>query len=237
MAVAFGSAHTASGTDVGTLTVTGVTGGAGTFLCWVDVRAATDSVSVSGGGLTWTLVDSQTAGRGTHQHHLYIAHGTPSGNPFDVTVTFGDATGTRVAIVSRYTGSGGTYQGQSSSNTNGTNGAGTGGTDTSSASLTLTGTHPAGSLAVVSCSPRSTPLAASPGGDPSGWTRRVTGLTAGTLGEALWLYSHTKADPSASETVTFTLQAALDWTVIGLVLLEPVATGPGPANLLTMGVA
>lgn len=226
MSVTHDATFSGTSTASSTITVSNVTGGSGgTYLCWVNLRASTDTVSsVSGGGLTWNLIGAvQQSGRANHMLTLYMAQGTPSTNPFTVTVTVSDATGTRIAIVQRYSGVDTTtaYENFKRRNTNGDSGASSGGTDSSTSDITLSTSANVDSMAVVCHAPRGSTINAS--GRQAGYTERAGNINAGTAGELLRMYVFDNDAPSASEACSMPLSAAADWITAGLTLL-PQAT-------------
>jgi len=97
--------------------------------------------SVSGLGLTWTLVKAQCAGRSQTGIEIWMAQGTPSGDG-TVTATFASVAKTAVIAVSRYSGANAVNPlgNLISGNTTGANGACSGGSDNASYSFNLTTT-------------------------------------------------------------------------------------------------
>lgn len=226
MAVARASAHSGGGTAAASITVASIPGGADqAYVAFVDVRAGTDTItSITGGGLTWTLQGSQPAGRGNHTQRCYTAVGTPSSDPFTLTVNFSDATGTRSAVVGRYTGAdvaGTPFELYKGRNTNGDSGAGTGGTDTATADITLVPTQD-GSVIVNGASARTTTVSAADA-DYS----QAANADYGAGGERLNLYLFDRAlATAASDTISHTLGVVVDWSMQGIVVR------PAPAGLV-----
>ncbi len=95
------------------------------------------ATSLSGLGLTWSLVKGQCSGRGNTLVEVWQAQG--AGTAGTVTATLAGTPANAVIAVSRYSGSSGTGN-TVSANTLGVNGACTGGTDTSAYSVNLTTT-------------------------------------------------------------------------------------------------
>lgn len=226
MAVARGSAHSGGGTAASSITVASIAGGADqAYVAFIDVRAATDTISsVSGGGLTWVFRGTQPAGRNNHAQHCYTAVGTPSSDPFTLTVNFSDATGTRSAVVGRYTGAdiaGTPFELYKGRNTNGDSGASTGGTDTATADITLVPTQD-GSVIVNGASARSTTVSAADA-DYS----QAANADFGAGGERLNLYLFDRAlATAASDTISHTLGVVVDWIMQGIVVR------PAPSGLV-----
>jgi len=112
------------------------------YLASIGMKMNVSVTSVTGLGLTWTLLDAQCSGRGQSRAEIWYAQGTPSG---DGTVTANISTGVEdsVIAVSRYSGVSTVDALGSlvSINTNGIDGACTGGTDANSYSTTLTTTR------------------------------------------------------------------------------------------------
>jgi hypothetical protein len=120
-----GSSNSNTVTTAGNLT--GATGHL--YLAAVSTRSKTKVNSVSGLGLTWTLLKSQCSGRNMIGVEVWMAQGTPAGSG-TVTANLASAPHNAVIAVSRYSGVaanpiGGTLAG----NTNGVNGKCSGGTD------------------------------------------------------------------------------------------------------------
>ena len=73
------------------------------YLATISARPKTSVASVSGLGLTWSLVKSKCAGRNTTGIEVWMAQGTPTVNGA-VTATFVNAPITAVIVASRYAG-------------------------------------------------------------------------------------------------------------------------------------
>ncbi|MGH7452516.1 MAG: InlB B-repeat-containing protein, partial [bacterium] len=117
--------------------LTGVSGEL--YLAAISSRPKKLVQSVTGLGLTWTLVKSICSGNNsTTNMDVWMAQGTPSGNGA-VTATFASAPSTAVIAVSRYSGVAATNPigNVIAGNTNGLNGACSGGVDGNSYSFNL----------------------------------------------------------------------------------------------------
>jgi Divergent InlB B-repeat domain/FlgD Ig-like domain/K319L-like, PKD domain/Calcineurin-like phosphoesterase len=117
--------------------LTGVSGNL--YLTAISSRPRKLVQSVSGLGLTWTLVKSICSGNNsTTNMDVWMAQGTPSGNGA-VTATFASAPSTAVIAVSRYSGVAATNPIGNiiAGNTNGLDGACSGGVDGNSYSFNL----------------------------------------------------------------------------------------------------
>jgi hypothetical protein len=131
-----------SSTAVTTLgSLTGVNGHL--YLAAISMRPKVSVLAVSGLNLNWKLVKSKCAGRNTTAIEVWMAQGTPSGNPVSgaVTATFAGTPSTAVIAVSRYSGVAATNPlgNTLAGNTNGMNAAGacSGGVDNNAYSFTL----------------------------------------------------------------------------------------------------
>jgi hypothetical protein len=107
------------------------------YLVTVSTKPMVAATSVSGLGLTWSLVKGQCSGRGNTLVEVWQAQG--AGSAGSVTATLAGTPTNAVIAVSRYSGSSGTGN-TVSANTLGVNGACTGGTDSGSYSVNLTTT-------------------------------------------------------------------------------------------------
>jgi hypothetical protein len=129
-----GASNTTTVTTAANLT--GVSGDL--YLVAIATKPYVAVSTVSGLGLSWTLVQAQCGGRSQTGVTVWMALGVPSGNG-SVTATLAKVTGNAVITVSRYSGvniavSLGNVM---SGNTVGINGACSGGTDTAAYALTL----------------------------------------------------------------------------------------------------
>jgi hypothetical protein len=133
--------QTVTGGSSGSTTVTSGSLAAGTggdvYLVTVSTKPMVAATSVSGLGLTWSLVKGQCSGRGTTLVEVWKAEG--AGSAGTVTATLAGTPTNAVIAVSRYSGSSGTGN-TVSANTLGVNGACTGGTDSNAYSVNLTTT-------------------------------------------------------------------------------------------------
>ncbi len=73
------------------------------YLAAISTQPKVSVLSVSGLGLSWTLVRAKCSGRNTTGIEVWMAQGTP-GSSGNVAATFAKATGAAVIIVSRYSG-------------------------------------------------------------------------------------------------------------------------------------
>lgn len=230
MAVTYESAHSATGSNVSSLDVTGITGGAGsTYVAFIYVRNADTVTGVSGGGLTWSLVGSQPGGRSQDKVYCYSAQGTPSGDPFTLTATFGDATGSRSVTVLRFSSvdTSTPYEGATGWNTNGQNGSGSGGTDSTALTVTITGSATAGSTFLAFLGFRT--VTYNTGTLDTDYTERAA-PDVGSGGERLNARILTRDYDGASDTCTATAQVAVDWCTYGLILLPAAAAAASKAG-------
>jgi uncharacterized repeat protein (TIGR02543 family) len=111
------------------------------YLAAISTRPKVSVQSVSGLGLTWTLVRAQCSGRNTTGVEVWKALGTPSANDTVRATLAGLPTNAAIAV-SRYSGVDGVSPigNTISGNTNGPNGACSGGVDSNAYSLNLTTT-------------------------------------------------------------------------------------------------
>ncbi|MGH8247509.1 MAG: InlB B-repeat-containing protein, partial [Gammaproteobacteria bacterium] len=118
--------------------LTGVSGHL--YLAAISTRPKKNVLSVSGLGLSWTLVKSICAGQSTTGMDVWMAQGIPQGGSNGaVTATFASAPSTGVIAVSRYSGAAATNPigNVIAGNTNGLEGACSGGVDGSSYAFNL----------------------------------------------------------------------------------------------------
>ncbi|MDZ7361895.1 MAG: T9SS type A sorting domain-containing protein [candidate division KSB1 bacterium] len=108
------------------------------YLAAISTRPKVSVQSVSGLGLTWTLVKTQCSGRNNTGVEVWKALGTPSAND-TVTATLAGVPTNAAIAVSRYSGVDGVSPigNTISGNTNGPNGACSGGVDSNAYSLNL----------------------------------------------------------------------------------------------------
>jgi hypothetical protein len=129
-----GASNTTTVTTAASLT--GVSGDL--YLVAIATKPYVAVSTVSGLGLSWTLVQAQCGGRSQTGVTVWMALGVPSGNG-SVTATLAKVTGNAVITVSRYSGVNiaAPLGNVMSGNTVGINGACSGGTDTAAYALTL----------------------------------------------------------------------------------------------------
>ena len=181
------------------------------YLAAVSYRPDTSVSSVSGLGLTWTLVAEQCAGASQTEVSVWQAIGTPTGDG-TVTATLAASVGRSVITVSRYSGvnpstpTAGVVQG----NTNGVDGACSGGSDTSSYGFNVTttadGSRVYGAVAIRQRSH-------SPG---SGFTERAEVRSGnGNSAAGVAVEDQLVATPAAT-LVDGSLSSSSDWAFVGL---------------------
>ena len=217
----FESAHVATGSNVSSLALASITGATDqTYVAFIYVRNADTITGVSGGGLTWNLVGSQPGGRSQDKMYCYIAQGSPS--TFTLTVTFGDATGSRSITVLRYSDvdTSTAYEGAVGWNTNGQNGSGSGGTDSTALTVTVSGSATTGSEYVTFLGFRT--VTYNTGTLDTDYTERAA-PDVGSGGERLNARIMSRSYDGASDTCTATAQVAVDWCTYGLILLPAAA--------------
>ena len=171
--------------------------------------------SVTGLGLTWTLVNAQCAGRDTTRIEIWKAQGSPTG---DGTVT-ANLSGSLSAViaVSRYSGVDTTTPtgNTDSANSNGVGGACTGGTDSASWSFTTLDTL-ANSVVFAAVAHRN--RTNTPG---TGYTERAE-LRTGTDGNAAGAATADQlfAASTTDLTVDGTLSSSQDWGAAAVEILD-----------------
>ncbi len=213
-----------SGSAAGSITVTtaaslsGISGQL--YLAAISSRPKVSVSSISGLGLTWTLVKSKCGGRNTTSIEVWMAQGTPSGSGL-VTATFANAPATAVITVSRYSGvaTSNPIGNSIAGNANGLNAAGacTGGADGNSYSFNLITTV---SEALVYGAVAIKDRAHTPGAN---YTERAeiqqpNGVT--TSGVAV---EDRTVSSASTVTVNGSFDGAADWAVVALEIK------PGPA--------
>jgi hypothetical protein len=242
MAATYASPHTAGGTAVDTINVTGIDGGTDqAYICAIDSRAFGDTVtSVTGGGLTWTLRKTQISQRQNHTLRIYTAHGTPSSNPFTVTVVFSDATGTRTVNVIRVTGADMTapFEAVRSWNTAGEDGSNAAGLSSTLDTTTTTASWSPtvnGSALIYIAATRGGTIGVS--GHASGFTLRATS-DQGAGGERLLNYAHSQDQVTAAAVTgaAHTLGAASDWATAAVLVKPAGASGPTYTDARSIGL-
>ncbi len=215
-----------SSTTVATSTnLTGVNGHL--YLAAISTQPRKSVVSVTGLGLTWTLVKDQCSGVNTTGIEVWKAQGTPSGNGM-VTATLASASTATVITVSRYSGVDAVNPigNVISGNTNGANASAvcTGGVASSSYSFNLTTTvNDAMVYSAVAIKSRTH----TPG---AGYTERAEfkqvggGLTSGIAVEDMTVAT------TAGVPVNGSLSGTADWAEVGLEI-KPHTDEP-PQNMI-----
>lgn len=144
------ASHTASGVTVSSLNITGVTGGTDRFYyLTIGCRPTANVTAVTGGGLTWTEIKTQSGARSQSFGKVWVAQGSP-GDDFTIAITLSTATVVS-AVVSVIDGAliGQDAPTVTSANTLGIDGP-TGGVDTDNQALDLTAPIPSGGRLVIS---------------------------------------------------------------------------------------
>ena len=174
--------------------------------------------SVSGLGLSWTLVKAQCSGRNATGIELWMAQGAPAGSGV-VMATFSSAPTNAVIVVSRYSGvaDANPVGNVVSGNTRGVNGACSGGTDNSSYSFSLPVTMN-GAMAYGAATMRS--RTHTPG---AGFTEEAE-LLQGSGGDVASIAVEDQSGASAATvTVNGSFSGSTDWAVVA-VEIKPQAT-------------
>lgn len=212
MSAAFGSSHSGTATSGTTVSITGVTGGQyQAYALFIASRNDLGVTSVSGGGLTWTLQKHQPSGRSQQGITCYTAVGTPTTDPFTITVTMAGTITVAVAGVARYTGviQATGFENPIGSNTNGDNGAGAGGTDSTTPNIAaIVAPSNNSSTIVVGTNPRSSDFSAT----DANYTTRLGPISAGAGGDLTELYIQDRIlAAAATSSISNTLGTARDW--------------------------
>jgi uncharacterized repeat protein (TIGR02543 family) len=193
-------------------TTTNLTGASGQlYLAAISTRPKMQASSVSGLGLTWTLVKSQCSGRGNTAIEVWMAQGVPDGNSV-VTATFASAPTSAVIAVSRYSGVNelSPIGNMISGNTAGVGGGCTSGGDASVYSFNLTATAK-GTLVFGAIAMRS--KLHTPG---SGYTERAE-IMAGSAGTAASVAVADKiVDLASTVAIDGSFNGTADWAVVAL---------------------
>jgi len=225
MAVVVESTHTGSDTGASSVaTSTAVPVGTDQlYLAIITTRLNAQQVdSVSGLGLTWTLVDRQVAGRAQVAIELWSAAGSPTEEGV-VTATLTDACDAEIIEVFRIDGHNvaSPFGAQASANTNGLDGADSGGTDNNDVTWSMTTEHN-NSLVVVGFDARNSAVDLT-----TGWTQHDA-VSVGSGGTNIRLYPESRTIATAG---AITIGAAdnigsdRDW--VGLSVEIRVAGGAG----------
>jgi len=208
-----------SSTTVTTSTsLTGVSGHL--YLAAIAKKANVAVTSVSGLGLSWTLVRAQCAGRNQTGVEVWMAQGTPSGSG-TVTATLASAPGNAVIAVSRYSGvdPASPIGNIISGNTLGASGACSGGTDNNSYSFNLT-TTVNGAFVYGAAAMRD--KLHTPG---AGYTERAEIAQGATTGSKASVAVQDQSIASAGTvTVNGTFSGSVDWAIVA-VEIKPQSMG------------
>jgi hypothetical protein len=209
----------ASGTLVSTSEgVTAVDGDL--YLAAISAKEHESVVSVTGLGLTWTLVEEQCSGRNQTGVSVWSAQGTPTGSGV-VSATLAASAGNIVIAVSRYSRVDpfDPVSNVVSGNTNGVAGACSGGSDNSSYSLDIT-TALDNTLVYSAAARRN--QTHTPG---AGYTERAE-VQHGSGGNAAGQAVQDRAFPTASTVaVEGSLSSSVDWAVVA-VSIRPTSFAP-----------
>lgn len=206
------------GSSVSTSQSPGTQGG--TFIAAITGKPHRTVASVSGLGLSWTLVDEQCAGRSQTGVSVWIASGTPT-SAGNVTAGFSDAPSSAAIIVSRYTGVdvANPVANTITGNTNGIGGNCSGGTDNSNYNFPMFANS--GSTIFSAVAKRNKTHTPGSGFD------QLSEVTAGSGGSAAGLDVQEKSiSISGSQGVDGTFSSDVDWAVVG-VALRPGGGGGG----------
>ncbi|MCG3118584.1 MAG: hypothetical protein ALAOOOJD_00804 [bacterium] len=186
------------------------------YLAAISTRPRTQVSSVSGLGLTWTLVKAQCSGQNRTGVEVWKAQGTPTSNGA-VTATFASAPNNVVIAVSRYAGTNSSdpIGNVISGNTVGANGPCAGGVDTSFYAIPLT-TTVNGAVAYGAVGMRARLHTAG-----AGYSERAE-IASGTGGNAASIAIEDKTVAVASaDTVKGSFNGDVDWAMVGLEIKPP----------------
>lgn len=215
--IVFEEIRTGGSSSSRTVATSGTLAGATNNLYLAAIATKSGSVSVtsvSGLGLTWTLVKGQCAGRSQTRVEVWKAIGVPAGSGL-VTAALSAAPSNAVIEVARYSGVNGTTPVGNvvSANTTGVDGTCSGGADSAAYSVNLT--TAANSVVFGAVAMRNRTHA--PG---SGYTERAE-VMQGSSGEAAGAaVEDRKVGTPATVTVGGTFSATVDWAVV-VVELRP----------------
>lgn len=195
------------------------------YLAAVTTRSNVSVSSVTGLGLTWTLIKAQCAARSQTGIEVWAAIGTPTGDDV-VSAVFSGTPANAVITVSRFSGvnAADTLGMVVSVNTLGTDGACSGGTDGNSYSFSLTPESSDGLIYVAAALRNRTHT---PGASFTELAENSTGSGGNIVGAAI--NSQTLTSGSAI-TVDGTFSGTVDWAVIALEL-KTTAAGPTDISL------
>jgi hypothetical protein len=192
-------------------TLTAVTGDL--YLAAIASRLLVPVTSVTGLGLTWTLVETQCGARSQDKLEIWKAQGTPTGGDY-VMATFSDQPRNAVIAVTRYSGVDpvSPIAATISGNTLGLNGACSGGTDSDTYYFPVT--TPVDNAVVYGVATMRNKRHY-PG---NGYKERAE-YSEGSLGEDASIAVQDRAFPSAvTDSLHGRFSSTVDWGVIGLVL-------------------
>ena len=202
------------------------------YLAAISTRPKVSVLSVSGLGLTWTLVKAQCSGRNNTGVEVWKAIGTPSSND-TVTATLASAPTNAVIAVSRYSGVDGvTPIGNTiSGNTTGPDGACSGGLDTNAYSLNLVTTMN-GAMVYGAAAMRSKTHTRG-----AGYTERAE-IHQGTVSNSMASVAVEDQSFASAATVVVdgSFNASVDWAVVALemkpqLILTANTVGSGTVSL------
>jgi hypothetical protein len=227
--------QTGASTESETVTTSGnLTGVSGhLYLAAISTKARVHLDSLSGLGLTWTLVQYQCSGRGSTMVEMWMAMGTPSSNG-PVTAFCTGAPTSSVITVMRYSGinSGDPIGNVISGSTNGENGGGSCvlGTDSDHYSFSLTTTT---NNAVVCAAVALRSRTHTPG---AGYTERAE-VTQGTANTAAGIAVADKnVELVSTVSVDGSLSGDTDWSVVA-VEIKPQASAGKSGTITADGTA
>jgi uncharacterized repeat protein (TIGR02543 family) len=180
------------------------------YLAAIVSRSKRAVSSVSGLGLTWTLVKAQCSGRNLTGVEVWMARGMPASNG-TVTATFASAPSNAVIAVSRYSGVDATTPLGNiiSGNTLGLNGACSGGSDNAAYSFNLT-TTANGAVIYGAAATRSTTH--TPG---TGYTERVE-IVQGSSSPATVAVQEKAVATAGTAALNGTFGSSNDWATVGI---------------------
>ncbi|MGH7492779.1 MAG: InlB B-repeat-containing protein [bacterium] len=209
------------------------------YLAAISTRPKMGAQSVTGLGLTWTLVKTKCSGRNSTGIQVWKAQGTPSGNDV-VTATFANAPKTAVIAVSRYSGAASVnpVSNAIAGNTNGLDASGTcsGGVNTNAYSFNLNTTV---NKAVVYSAAVMNARTHTPG---AGYVERgEVKQTNGTFASSVAVQDTMIASP-ATVAANGSFSGVVDWAMVALQIkprifkLTATTVGSGSVTLNPPGV-
>ena len=218
--VATGSATggvTANGTVTSVVTSTQLNGGTDQlYLAQVDIRSTRAVSSVSGGGLTWTLVGAKDGDRGITRVEVWKAFGSP-GSAFNVTANMATAASTVTLTAVRYSGASADIEDVQTAGTCDTNPNSCTPPDTAADNASvavMTTSAAAGAVHFVALNPRNRIISSA---DPD--YAMLAQVGAGSGGEEInsCALDHSVSSPGA-DTFAVTLNNPADWAVVAFVI-------------------